>query len=340
VHPDLDRLFVLVDRHESADAEVLFTKITNDLANDRDGTIESMRSFGQRMHEEYKVSWGDRALALALDAAWGPKVDPRGDALALDLVRWMVDRFSTFASAVIEAAITRHVDKLPDRAFSLRLAIAHVYGSSLFDDCVTTNLRVAARLARTDRDRLWLATQLSRQLRNRIIGIETGSFGERDTTESEAAAIRAEQATVFARCIALSNQLAADPDMRDVVIDADLEIAHADPMLAHRHATRAEVLSREGVDEILRTTALHDLANLLVEAELYERAGEVASQLEDEDGMPPILEEIRRKRGLLAMPPASDFVTPVGADDTVIYGIGDSEIPEDFPRYFSRSDKP
>jgi hypothetical protein len=324
VHPAIPALVAHVDAFESDEATALFASIVTEVAGDRERAIETMEVLAEALASTYDDAWIARALGVAFANAWDgtPAGRERALAIAPRIATALADSIDEDGLWEFDADLATRLAGDPRRTLQLRLDIATLFDTSYRAAYIDHNLHAALALATTDRDRLRVATALAAARRR---------AGAHDAIAD------------IAELVLLANRLAADPEARDAVIRADIEIAASDALLAHQHVSRADELARESADESLRDRATSALAELLFEAELLERADEVASRLPLVNGeLPAILEHIRRVRGVLAEPPPEAFVWTKPDDEpessTSLFAHFSNALPDELVGFFTRSD--
>lgn len=309
MHPSLPELLALVDDFERDEANALVDAMTSGL--DPESTIATCREIAAAMREKYEDEYAVRAMWIAFAVATGaPEI---AIAVACELAHDLDEALDDDGFARLHAELAQRYASDPATELRVRMAIAAVFDAWTERAFIADNLRAAHALATTELERLDVATKL-------LAFARATTLPDPDTLES---------------CIALANQLAADAGARDAVIRADLEIMRGDPVLAHRHASRAYELGRASTDRALLSSATHAFAELLLDADLLERADEVASSIDGEADVTALVEDIRRRRGLADEPPPEVFVAPPETDVAFTRAL-----PEGFAEYFTRDATP
>ncbi len=309
MHPSLPELLALVDNFDRDEANALIDAITSEL--DPETTVATCREIAAAMREKYEGEYAVRALWIAF--AVGDVAPDAAIEVACELAKDLDDALDDDGFARLHAELAQRYASDPATELRVRMDIAALFDAWTQRAFIADNLRAAHALATADLERLDVATKLLAYAR---------------------AAALPDQDTLLDSCIALANPLAADATARDVVIRADLEIMRGNPVLAHRHASRAYELGRASADRALRSQATHAFAELLLDADLLERADEVASSVDGEADVTALVEDIRRRRGLAEEPPPEAFALPLDTDAFT------PALPEGFADYFTRDATP
>jgi hypothetical protein len=396
MHSSIPELLVLVDDYQRTDAFALIDAMAEELAHDHEQTIATMREIARETIAKYEEEYAVRALWIAFGVSSGADTEEIAVELANALGRERDDE----GFARLHDELARRYASDPAAELCVRLAIGSKLTSLSERAFIVRNLRAAEALATSDRERLVLATALLAHVASIGRGARDAAARNRAATYLREVGVELDGA--LARCAALANTLAADASARDAVIRADIEISRADPVLAHRHASRAFELAHaaaarpsaapqpsaasrpaasqlsapsaasrpwRAIDRHLREAAVTGFAELLLDADLLERADEVASTLEvdivskvgslelvkepgDDEGDEgawavhgigalALLEDIRRRRGVLAEPPPEAFVPPpidpAGASQMA---LANPTLPEGLVEYFTRDPEP
>jgi hypothetical protein len=371
MHPSIPAVLALVDDYEHADAIALIDDMAADLADDHEQTIATMREIANETLARYQEEYAVHALWIALGVATGDVAKE----VVVELANALEKESDEEGFRRLHGELAQRYANDPSTELQLRLDIAKTLYRWTRRSFIVPNLRAAEALSTSDVGRLAIATSL-------LAHVTSVGSGDRDAAAREATATYLREAglerdATVARCVALANQLAGDAAARETVIRADLAITHADPVLAHRHASRACELAHAehsqaptSESRILRDDAVQAFAELLLDADLLERADEVASTLErdipskvggldlvkspDDDGEGPwmidgvatiaLLEDIRRRRGVLADPPPEAFIAPPDdpADESteMFRRFADATLPEGLVDYFTRDTTP
>ncbi|MFN0251289.1 MAG: hypothetical protein ACKV2T_30720 [Kofleriaceae bacterium] len=366
MHPSIPAVLAFVDDYEISEALSLIEEIAEDLAGDHEQTIATMREIAKETTAKFEERVAVRALWIALGVATGDVAKE----VVRELVKALDGESDDEGFARLHGELAQRYAGDPETELHLRLEIARSLDSWNERPFIVHNLRAAEALSTSDVERLAMTTSLLAHVAN--VGRYAPDAAAREAVATYRRNAGLDLDATVARCAALANKLAGDAMARATVIRADIEISRADPVLAHRHASRAFELAigeTPSSDPDLRVEAVHAFAELLLDAELLERADEVASTLEQDlasrvgglvlvkgpddgggpwaiDGMGTIalLEDIRRRRGVLSEPPIEAFVPPPDdpADEStaIFRQFATATLPEGLAEYFTRDPNP